>query len=89
MGQQVAGEVTRHLCLAHMDPGHRGLQTLVVVGDHELDAAQPAPGPSQELQKVSASDAPIDAQDLAAALVVDGHSHSHRDRDDASARTFT
>ena len=88
MGQQVAGEVhAAALPCGAEDPGHRGLQTLVVVGDHELDAAQTAPGQrAQELgpEGLGLRRADRHAQDLAAALVVDGHSHSHRDRDDAS-----
>ena len=94
MGQQVAGEVhAAALPCGAEDPGHRGLQTLVVVGDHELDAAQTAPGQrAQELgpEGLGLRRADRHAQDLAAALVVDGHSHSHRDRDDASGlATFT
>ena len=88
MGQQVAGEVhAAALPCGAEDPGHRGLQTLVVVGDHELDAAQTAPGQrAQELgpEGLGLRRADRHAQDLAAALVVDGHSHGHRDRDDAS-----
>ena len=43
------------------DPGRGGLQALVVVGDHQLHAAQPAPSRERRnsVQKVSASDAPI------------------------------
>ena len=59
----------------------------MVVGDHQLHAAQPAPGQrAQELgpEGLGLRRADRHAQDLAAALVVDGHSHGHRDRDDAS-----
>ena len=68
------------------DPGRGGLQTLVVVGDQQLHATQPAPGQrAQELgpEGLGLRRADRHAQDLAAALVVDGHSHGHRDRDDA------
>ena len=88
MGQQVAGEVhAAALPCGAEDPGRGGLQALVVVGDHQLHAAQPAPGPrAQELgpEGLGLRRADRHAQDLAAALVVDGHSHGHRDRDDAS-----
>ena len=47
MGQQVAGEVhAAALPCGAEDPGRGGLQALVVVGDHQLHAAQPAPGPA-------------------------------------------
>ena len=88
MGQQVAGEVhAAALPCGAEDPGRGGLQALVVVGDHQLHAAQPAPGQrAQELgpEGLGLRRADRHAQDLAAALVVDGHSHGHRDRDDAS-----
>ena len=87
MGQQVAGEVhAAALPCGAEDPGRGGLQALVVVGDHQLHAAQPAPGQrAQELgpEGLGLRRADCHAQDLAAALVVDGHSHGHRDRDDA------
>ena len=45
MGQQVAHEVdAAPLSSCAEDPGRGGLQALVVVGDHQLHAAQPAPG---------------------------------------------
>ena len=87
MGQQVAGEVhAASLPGGAEDPGRGGLQTLVVVGDQQLHATQPAPGQrAQELgpEGLGLRRADRHAQDLAAALVVDGHSHGHRDRDDA------
>ena len=44
MGQKVTGEVhAPPLPGGAKDPGHRGLQSLVVVGDHQLHAAQAAP----------------------------------------------
>ena len=88
MGQQVAGEVhAASLPGGAEDPGRGGLQALVVVGDHQLHAAQPAPGQrAQELspEGLGLRRADRHAQDLTPALVVDGHSHGHRDRDDAS-----
>ena len=58
----------------------------VVVGDHQLHAAQPAPG--EAAQELGPEGLGLrragHAQDLAAALVVDSHRHGHRDRDDAS-----
>ena len=45
MGQQVAHEVdAAPLSSCAEDPGRGGLQALVVVGDHQLHAAQAAPG---------------------------------------------
>ena len=88
MGQQVAGEVhAASLPGGAEDPGRGGLQALVVVGDHQLHAAQPAPSEgAQELgpEGLGLRRADRHAQDLTPALVVDGHSHGHRDRDDAS-----
>ena len=85
-GKQVAGEVhAASLPGGAEDPGRGGLQALVVVGDHQLHAAQPAPGQrAQELspEGLGLRRADRHAQDLTPALVVDGHSHGHRDRDD-------
>ena len=60
MGQQVA-KCTRQPMWPE-DPGRGGLQALVVVGDHQLHAAQPAPGQrAQELGPEGLGDAPIAA----------------------------
>ena len=81
MGQQVAGEVhAASLPGGAEDPGRGGLQTLVVVGDHQLHAAQPAPGQrAQELgpEGLGLRGTDRHAEHLAPALVVD------RNRDDA------
>ena len=87
MSQQVAGEVhATALPCGPEDAGDRGLETLVVVGDHQLDAAQPAPGEAaQEVgpEGLGLRGADRHAQHLATALVVDRHRKGDRDRDDA------
>ena len=88
LASRLRAKCARHLCqVAPRSPGRGGLQALVVVGDHQLHAAQPAPGQrAQELspEGLGLRRADRHAQDLTPALVVDGHSHGHRDRDDAS-----
>ena len=87
MGQQVAHEVdAAPLSSCAEDPGRGSLQTLVVVGDHQLHAAQAAPGgAAQELgpEGLGLGRADRHAQDLAPSLVVDRDHDCHRDRYDA------
>ena len=86
---RLRAKCTRHLC--QVAPRIRvaaAFRSLVVVGDQQLHATQPAPDQrAQELGPEGLGLRRADRhllQDLAAALVVDGHSHGHRDRDDAS-----
>ena len=92
MGQQVAGEVDgASLPGGAEDAGRGGLQPLVVVGDHQLDAPEPAPGQrAQEFGPEGLGLGRTDrhAQHLAPALVVDCHRDGHRDRDDASGLAY-
>ena len=86
MGEQVAHDV-RAAALGGCAEDARGggLQAFVVVGDHQLHAAQAAPGEAaQELgpEGLGLRRADRHAQHLAPALVVDRD--GDRDRDDAS-----
>ena len=65
--------------------GDRGLQPFMGIGDHQLDAAQAAPGQTaQELgpERLGLAVADRHAQHFAAAIGVDANSDDHRDRDD-------
>ena len=67
--------------------GHRGLDALVGVRDHELDAAQAAPGElAQEVgpERLGLRRTDIHAKDFAAAVTVDADRYDHRHRDDAT-----
>ena len=87
MGQQVAHEVdAAPLSSCAEDPGRGGLQALVVVGDHQLHAAQAAPGEAAQEpgpEGLGLGRADRHAEDLAPALVVDRDRDGHRDRYDA------
>ena len=86
MGEQVAHEVhAAALGGCAENPGNGRLQPLVVVGDHQLDAAQPAPGEAaQELgpEGLGLGRADRHAEHLAPPLVVD------RDRDVTATETM-
>ena len=87
MGQQVAHEVdAAPLSSCAEDPGRGGLQALVVVGDHQLHAAQAAPGEAAQEpgpEGLGLGRADRHAEDLAPALVVDRDCDGYRDRYDA------
>ena len=87
MGQQVAHEVdAAPLSSCAEDPGRGGLQALVVVGDHQLHAAQAAAGEAAQEpgpEGLGLGRADRHAEDLAPALVVDRDRDGHRDRYDA------
>jgi len=68
------------------DLGDGGLQSLMSIGDHQLDAAQAAPGEgAQELdpKRLGLAVADRHAQHLAPAVVVDANSNDDSNRDDA------
>ena len=83
MGQQVAGEVhAAALPCGAEDPGRGGLQALVVVGDHQLHAAQPAPGQrAQELGPEGLCLRRADRHTDGRGLVLEAHPASIQDRD--------
>ena len=87
MGQEVAHEVyAAALPGGIQDPGGGGLEAFMGIGDHQLDAAQAAPGQgAQELgpEGLGLRGADGHAQDLTPALVVDRHGDDHGDRDNA------
>ena len=77
---------TRQRWVVAENPGNGRLQPLVVVGDHQLDAAQPAAGEAAQEggpEGLGLRRADRHAEDLAPSLVVDRDRHGHRDRDDA------
>ena len=79
---------TRQRCqVARQHLGDGGLDALVGVGDHQLDAAQAAPRElAQELgpEGLGLRGADIHAQHLAPAVGVDADRDDHRHRDDAA-----
>ena len=69
------------------DLGDRGLQPLVRVGDHQLDAAQTTAGElAQELgpEGLGLRRADVQPEHFAAAVAVDAHGDDDGDRDDAA-----
>jgi hypothetical protein len=90
MGERIAHEVdTAALPAGGQHLRHRGLDALVGIRDHQLDATQPAPSQlAQELgpERLGFRRADIHAQHLAPSVIVDADGDDGCDRYDAAIR---
>src|SRR5262249_42738392 len=73
------------------DLGDGGLEALMGVRDHELDASEAAAGEAaQEVgpERLGFGSADRHAEDLAATVAIDAVGDDHRDRDDPAVATY-